>query len=471
MKKYVHLDMKGGPPRLEYLLSLLPLFRDWGGTGLLVEWEDMFPWSGSLSSLARPGHYTTAMVEQLLAQAHILGLDVIPLIQTFGHMEFVLKHDQFKQLRDIARYPNCVRPLCVDTDSREVENLLSEMIDQLVSCHPNLTTIHIGCDEVWTLGQSTDTVEYMEKMGASITDVFLDHTTKVVRMVKQRVAGVKVMVWDDMMRQASVEQLTNYDVGDLVEPVVWNYGSVLEFPAGMFQRYQTVWGAGAVWAGTAWRGATGSSMCVTTAQHHVDNHLAWMELLTEHPLAVSGFILTGWARYDHYSTLCELLPVSLPSLKCCLSALNNKAWTKDVHNSVSASLVLTEPLMMSPLSSSREPDAPQYPGGGLYPSMIKYARLSSHYTSIMNSSHIATWLNPWQLQRGFINPLQTQHILKELSDLYTNLQQLKLHFESDMTKLLHDFTAEEWINTNITPKLLDVEKILTPAMKAFQESL
>ena len=131
MKKYVHLDMKGGPPRLEYLLSLLPMFRDWGATGLLVEWEDMFPWSGSLSCLARPGHYTPAMVEQLLALADTLGMDVIPLIQTFGHMEFVLKHDQFKHLRDIGRYPNCVRPLCVDTETRDVESLVSEMIHRL----------------------------------------------------------------------------------------------------------------------------------------------------------------------------------------------------------------------------------------------------------------------------------------------------------------------------------------------------
>ena len=40
----VHIDMKGGPPRPQYLVQLLPLLKQWGATGLLIEWEDMFPW-------------------------------------------------------------------------------------------------------------------------------------------------------------------------------------------------------------------------------------------------------------------------------------------------------------------------------------------------------------------------------------------------------------------------------------------
>ncbi len=44
----VHIDMKGGPPTPRYLIQLLSLFKTWGASGILIEWEDMFPWDGEL---------------------------------------------------------------------------------------------------------------------------------------------------------------------------------------------------------------------------------------------------------------------------------------------------------------------------------------------------------------------------------------------------------------------------------------
>ena len=92
----VHIDMKGGPPRPQYLLQLLPLLKQWGATGLLIEWEDMFPWEvrnthllpliylyknsllqGELSILARNDHWTRKEVGQLLSTAANLELQVV----------------------------------------------------------------------------------------------------------------------------------------------------------------------------------------------------------------------------------------------------------------------------------------------------------------------------------------------------------------------------------------------------------
>jgi hexosaminidase len=153
--------MKGGPPRPTYLAQLLPLLRQWGATGLLVEWEDMFPWQGDLALLARQGHWTRQEVADLLAAAHGLGLQVVPLVQTFGHMEFVLKHGKFRHLREVAEYPNSLRPVAAD-QSGEVAGLVKEMVRQVVELHEAnlalgaLDTIHIGCDEVWCLGQGPE---------------------------------------------------------------------------------------------------------------------------------------------------------------------------------------------------------------------------------------------------------------------------------------------------------------------------
>lgn len=48
----VHLDLKGSPPRLKYLISLLPRFKKLGVTGILMEYEDSFPYHGSLANLS-----------------------------------------------------------------------------------------------------------------------------------------------------------------------------------------------------------------------------------------------------------------------------------------------------------------------------------------------------------------------------------------------------------------------------------
>ena len=169
--------------------------------------------------------------------------------------------------------------------------------------------------------------------------------------------------------------------------------------------------------------------------------------------------------------MCELLPVSLPSLRCCLAVLAAGSWTPDLHKSVSSSLGLSEPLMMEPLmflTGEPEPESPRYPGSGLYSAMMVYVRLSSQLTAILTSSTVATWLNPWQLRRGFLNPLQVQITLEEISKLGSKLKAVGITLQKQMSLLLHDFSEEEWINTNLTPKLEEIDRIVSQALLALK---
>ena len=465
MSKYVHIDMKGGPPTLTYLVELLEVMAEWGADGVVVEWEDMFPWSGELSVLARPGHFTLDMVSSLLDHAARLHLKVIPLIQTFGHMEFVLKHEKFRHLRQLANVPNCVRPLSLDTETREVRTLLAEMVRQVTAAHPGLSRLHIGCDEVWCLGQSDRARHHMEKLGLTATDLYLDHVSGVCDLARQMVAGLRVLVWDDMMRSASLAQLSRLEV----EPVVWSYGQV-SLPPGLLARYHQVW-PGSVWAASAWRGATGPAVAATTVSRHLENHLSWLGVEAEGEIrgettSMAGIIMTGWARYDHYAAHCELLPASLPSLAACLAVLKTRAWTEATHREVSVKLGLSEPLMLEPYMflAGKEAEVPRFPGSSIYSGVMTYIRLASQYQALMNSAELATWLNPWQLKKGFLNPLQVQPTVQELSRLHHSLKLLAVILEKDLTHYLHDFTAEEWINTNISPKIENIESILSKVL-------
>ncbi len=76
--------------------------------------------------------------------------------------------------------------------------------------------------------------------------------------------------------------------------------------------------------------------------HYINNHLSWMSLHRQLPLEtkskIKTIVLTGWSRYDHFATLCELLPAALPCLAMCLAVMKEERFTSEVHEKVSRHL-------------------------------------------------------------------------------------------------------------------------------------
>ena len=107
-RRLLHLDLKGAPPKIDYLIKILKMTSDLGVTGVLLEYEDMFPFHGMLSKVAATNHYNISEVKALLDTCDQLNIDVIPLVQTFGHMEFILKLSEFKHLRDAEDMPESI---------------------------------------------------------------------------------------------------------------------------------------------------------------------------------------------------------------------------------------------------------------------------------------------------------------------------------------------------------------------------
>ena len=38
--------VQGAPPKVEYLKKILPIIKQLGATGVMIEWEDMVPFTG-----------------------------------------------------------------------------------------------------------------------------------------------------------------------------------------------------------------------------------------------------------------------------------------------------------------------------------------------------------------------------------------------------------------------------------------
>ena len=153
MQKLVHLDLKGAPPKLNYLKELIPFFKKAGATGVLIEYEDFYPYHNDLESIRNQNHYTTSEIKQIFDLLKENDLSIIPLIQTYGHMEFVLKLKQYAYLREEKEHFNVISPCVNDT----YDKVVFKMIDQILELHPeDIQYIHIGCDEVYSINKNAE---------------------------------------------------------------------------------------------------------------------------------------------------------------------------------------------------------------------------------------------------------------------------------------------------------------------------
>ncbi|VDN21619.1 unnamed protein product, partial [Cylicostephanus goldi] len=129
----VHFDLKGAPPRVPYFMELLNLVARAGATGRL--------------QVARSTDaYSLDDVRAILSKAKSLNLDIIPLVQTFGHLEWFLKLEEFRKYRENDAYPQV---LCLG--DQEGVAIVKDALKQVIDVHKEfgIKYFHIGADEAF----------------------------------------------------------------------------------------------------------------------------------------------------------------------------------------------------------------------------------------------------------------------------------------------------------------------------------
>ncbi|XP_032175555.1 hexosaminidase D isoform X4 [Mustela erminea] len=291
----------------------------------------MFPYDGRLRLLRAKHAYSPPEIKEILHLATLNKLEVIPLVQTFGHMEFVLKHEALAHLREVALFPNTLNP-----HEAEALALVGAMVSQVMELHPGARWFHVGCDEVYYLGEGEASRRWLQQEHNTKARLCLSHIKAVACHVLARHPATRPLVWDDMLRAIPEDQLSASGVPQLVEPVLWDYGADLDVhgKALLMEKYRKC-GFLRLWAASAFKGATGVSQALTPIEHHLRNNVQWLQVAARGSADVlQGIVLTGWQRYDHFSVLCELLPVGIPSLAVCLQSLLHGGFTEDVKAKV-----------------------------------------------------------------------------------------------------------------------------------------
>lgn len=446
--RLVHLDLKGAPPRLSYLSELFPLFRALGASGLLVEYEDMFPYEGHLQLLRAEHAYSPAEIRDIQQLAAQHGLEVVPLVQTFGHMEFVLKHPALAHLREVAPFPNTLNPHAAESLA-----LVGAMLDQVLGLHPGARRLHIGCDEVYYLGEGEASRQWLQQEHNSKAKLCLSHVAAVARHVQARHPATTPLVWDDMLRDVPEGQLAASGLPQLVEPVLWDYAADLDVPGKvlLMEKYRKC-GFTRLWAASAFKGATGVSQALTPVQHHLRNHVRWLQVAASGPAGtLQGIVLTGWQRYDHFSVLCELLPVGLPSLAACLQCLLHGGFTEDVRARV-------EHLLGMPsldVTESPSEGAGSFPGSDILRLVTQVSlHLRSSVDALLDRDRYVTgWFSPYHRRRKLVHPVMIRHIQPQALSLLARWEALARELEDALRRVFYPDAVDEWLQENVWPSL------------------
>jgi len=323
----VHLDLKGTPPTPERLGRLLEVFAAARYNAVLVEWEDTFPWTVDERFRCETA-YTPEQVERFRAAAGELGIEIIPLVQCLGHAETPLSVPGYERLREVPHLSNVLNPL-----AEGARELIENMVDDVLARVGDVRWFHLGGDEAWSFGTHPDTRAYVREHGKGA--LYLHHVEPILSKLNAR--GVRPILWHDMMREwddASLRRLA-----DMADLCVWGYRGHPDttehhFATKIIRRFAD---AGiTLWAGTAYKGASGHDGDVTDLAVHRENAAAWVEVGRRFGFA--GAFATAWSRYSTHNVCCETIDASLDSLMEVAAILHDGAGREDAGPAALAAL-------------------------------------------------------------------------------------------------------------------------------------
>ncbi|MGE9270515.1 MAG: family 20 glycosylhydrolase [Verrucomicrobiales bacterium] len=317
-RRGVHLDLKGLPPTFDRLMALVEVFGQMRFNMLVVEWEDMFPWTFD-PTLRHPAHYTPEQVKAFSNRCTELGIEVIPLVQCLGHLEFILQHEGYHHLAECPDFSDTLHPL-----QKGSLDLVLRMVDDVLSLMPDVQHFHLGGDEAWSFGSSPDSKLYIEQHGKP--SLYLKHVQPILDSLRLR--SIRPLLWHDMMMDWPVSSLQQ--IGQDADLVVWGYRGTpamrthhhrVEVLDRLREARIPIWGA------SAYKGADGPFRDLPDKQARLTNHIGWIDAAA--PYGLKGLIATGWSRYASGRVQVESIDACLTELAMASLIFHEGRWPHD----------------------------------------------------------------------------------------------------------------------------------------------
>uniref|UniRef100_A0A7E4VXG6 beta-N-acetylhexosaminidase n=1 Tax=Panagrellus redivivus TaxID=6233 RepID=A0A7E4VXG6_PANRE len=445
LNKIIHLDLKGAPYKPTFYNELFTFFNRLGLTGVLIEWEDMFPYTGKLADAINGNHYSMADIESILQSAKSHRLEVIPLVQTFGHLEWILKLPEFMELREDKRYPQVI---CFAAD--EAFKLIKQMVDEVAAVHKKfgMKRFHMGADEAFQVGFCNATLKRMAIDGSKERTI-LWHIARTAHYIKDT-HNVDVLAWHDMFAHANGQDLRYYKMTDVIEPVLWSYAedldSYLPFSAWLaLKPFKRVWGSSAI------KGADGPMQYRSNPMHYIKNHESWVTQMNrayQEFEVFEGLIITGWSRYDHLAIMTELLPVNLPTLAMSIETLNE---ARPLHGSYPWS---TEMLQCDAKYEPGYVYGCRFPGRRVYELVNELFSQKTQFKKYIDSDYeFNGWLSVVARDYNFSSPMYVEKINQFVEYHLNPFERLETSLRQELAVIYFEDTVDEFILTYVSAEL------------------
>jgi hexosaminidase len=182
----IHLDIRFHLDAGHFYYRLIDRLAKIKINAIIVEFEDKLRYNKA----PQVGAANAISIDEFAAisrYAHDRNIDISPLVQGLGHAGFILKHEQYKHLRDD---PNS--DWAFDALNPETYDLQFALYEDAMKATPYGKYLHVGGDEVYNLGQS----ELAKKSGMKPVELQLYWLNKVSEFIKNQ--GRIPICWDDM---------------------------------------------------------------------------------------------------------------------------------------------------------------------------------------------------------------------------------------------------------------------------------
>lgn len=184
----IHLDVKHHLETTDYYYTLIDKLARYKINGIIAEMEDKLGYVRQ-PKVASADALSIEEWQKLSDYAKARNIEISPLIQGLGHASFVLKHPEYKDLRDNLESDWAFNPLDPKTYAVQFDLYLDA-----IEATPHGKYLHVGGDEVHTTGRNS---------GKSALELQLTWLGKVSKFAEEH--NRIPIFWDDMpLKQAEV---------------------------------------------------------------------------------------------------------------------------------------------------------------------------------------------------------------------------------------------------------------------------